>query len=333
MKQIFKISSLLVVVLLLFCSCSSSDKAALIVGEGQVYADVYAYFLDYVIINDNEDEKTSEKELKEKANDLCLNYIKINTKYSDMKLSLSAAKKAQIAKEVTNNWAFFGSYYKSIGVSKQTLTNIAESDAFKEDLLLAIYDTNGTNPIGEDSLKEYFKENYIFFKAINGYLKTTDEKGNEVAKSEEQIAAVTENFNSMAKSITSENTIDAVNLAYLQSIGDTGTGELPISVINKTSKTYPSGFFEQVVSMSAGEVKVVSFDDYIFIVQRFDNFDETQAFYTNYRTICLKEMANADFEKTIDGWFKDSKSESISKVQDKCYEQIISVRESNKSEK
>ena len=333
MKRILKISSLLLAVLLLFCSCSSSDKAALTVGEGQVDADVYAYFLDYVILSENKDKKISEKELKEKANELCLDYIKTNTKFSQMKLSLNAAKKAQIAKEVTNKWSFFGSYYNSIGVSKQTLTKIAESNAFKDDLLLAIYDTNGTNPVNEDSLKEYFKDNYIFFKAINGYLKTTDENGNEVVKSEEQIASITESFNSMAKSITDENTIDAVNLEYLESVGDTGADELPISVINKTSKNYPSGFFQQIVLMDVSEIKVIAFDDYIFIAQRFDNFDESQNFYTNYRTICLKEMVNDDFDKTIDGWFKDSKSEAVSKVQDKCYKQIISVRENNKSEK
>lgn len=333
MKRSFKISSLLLAVLLLFCSCSSSGKAALTVGEGQVDIDVYAYFLDYVIINENKDKKMSEKEIKERANELCLDYIKINTKFAEMKLSLNAAKKAQIAKEVTNNWAFFGSYYKSIGVSKQTLTKIAESNAFKDNLLLAIYDTSGTNPVSEDSLKAYFKENYTFFKAVNGYLKVTDENGNEVAKSEQEIASATESFNSMAKSITTENTIDAVNLAYLESLGDTGSAELSISVINKTSKNYPDGFFQQVVSMAAGEVKVVAFDDYIFIVQHFDNFDESQGFYTNYRTTCLKEMTKVDFEKTIDGWFKDFKSEAISRVQNKCYKQIMSVRENNNSEK
>jgi len=331
MKQIFKISSLLLAIILLFCSCSSSNKAALSVGEGKVGKDVYAYFLDYVIINENNDKKMDEEKIKERANKLCLNYIKINTKFSEMKLSLSAAKKAQIANDVTNKWAFFGNYYKSIGVSKQTLTKIAESNAYKDTLLLAIYDTNGTSPVNEDTLKAYFKDNYIFFKAVNGYLKATDSKGKEVAMSAEQIAAVTENFSSMSKSITSENTIDAVNLAYLQSIGDTGSDALPISVINKTSKNYPNGFFEQVVAMPAGDIKVLTFVDYIFLVQRFDNFDESQGFYSNYRTTCLKEMVANDFDKTIDGWFKDSKAEPKNRVQNNCYKQIIDVREKDKS--
>ena len=48
------------------------------------------------------------------------------------------------------------------------------------------------------------------------------------------------NFNSMAKSITEENTIDNVNSAYLQESENPTT--LPIAVTAKDSKDYPKGF-------------------------------------------------------------------------------------------
>ena len=61
---------------------------------------------------------------------------------------------------------FFGKYYKSIGVSKQTLTKIEENQAFSEAILLATYDTKGTNPVSEDEIKAYFSDNYVFLNPL-----------------------------------------------------------------------------------------------------------------------------------------------------------------------
>ncbi len=330
MKRVFRVFTVLLAVLLLFCSCSNSKKVALNIGNGQVGSDVYAYFLDYVMINDAKNKKMSDDDIKKRANEFCLEYVKINTKFEEMNLSLDAGKKAQIANDVTNKWAFFGNYYKSIGVSKQTLTKIEENSAFKDALLLAIYDENGTKPVDEDDIKAYFKENYVFFKAINGYLKTTDSKGKDISKSPKETEDILQNFKSMAKSITSENTIDDVNRAYLQENED--LSPLPVSVVNKSSKDYPDVFFEKVVTMKTGDVKVLTFDDYIFIVQRFDNFDESQEFYVNYRSACLRDMVIDDFNKDIDKWYKDSKVTANNRIQDKCYKTIVKVREKNKAE-
>ena len=54
-----------------------------------------------------------------------------------------------------------------------------------------------------------------------------------------------------------------------------------------------------MLEIKVGSVSTLTFDDYIFVVQRFNNFDETQEFYENYRTICLKEMVKNDFDKEI----------------------------------
>ncbi|NLL03112.1 MAG: hypothetical protein GX269_02280, partial [Clostridiales bacterium] len=203
------------------------------------------------------------------------------------------------------------------------------NQAFSEAILLATYDTKGTNPVSEDEIKAYFSDNYVFFKSINGYLKVTDEKGKEVKKTPQEIEEIVKNFNSMAKSITEENTIDNVNSAYLQESENPTT--LPIAVTAKDSKDYPKGFFEKVLEIKVGSVSTLTFDDYIFVVQRFNNFDETQEFYENYRTICLKEMVKNDFDKEIKSWYKDSKFSENSRVQDKCYKTIVEVRNENKS--
>lgn len=329
MKQILKFTAVLLGVLAVFSSCSGKKDVALNIGSGQVSSDVYSYFLDYVIITESKDKKMSDNDIKKRASELCLEYVKINTKFDDMNLSLDAGKKAKIADDVTNKWSFFGKYYKSIGVSKQTLTKIEENQAFREAILLATYDTSGTNPVSEDEIKAYFSDNYVFFKSINGYLKVTDEKGQEVKKTPQEIEEIVKNFTSMAKSITEENTIDNVNSAYLQE-GENKT-TLPVAVTTKDSKDYPKGFFEKVLEIKVGSVGTLIFDDYIFVVQRFNNFDEAQEFYENYRTTCLKEMVKNDFSKDIKSWYKDSKLSENSRVQDKCYKTIVEVRNENKS--
>ncbi len=329
MKRTLKISSLLLVVVMLFCSCSSKKDVALKIGNAEIGNDVYAYFLDYVIINENKDDKMTQAQIEKRATELCTEYAKINTKFSEMKLSLSSSKKATIADTVTNKWSVFSGYYKSIGVTKQTLTKIEENAAYKQQLLLAIYDTNGTNPVDEETIKTYFKDNYIFFKAISNYLKTTDNSGKEVSLSADKIEGIKQSFNTMVGQVSAENTIDSVNLAYAQSLGETATSDLPISVIDKQSTAYPSGFFAKALEITAGQVKVLTFDDYIFLVQRIDNFDESQNFYTTYRTACLKALVNDDFANTVKSWYKDAKFEPNNKNQDKCYELIMDVRSKN----
>ena len=326
MKRILKISSLLFAVIILFSSCSGKKDVALEIGKGQVGSDIYAYFIDYVIINENKDKKMTEDQIKKRANELCVEYAKVNTKFSDLKLSLSAGTKAQIAKRVTSRWDFFDDYYSSIGVTKQTLTKIEENASFREMILLSIYDANGSNPVNEDTIKAYFKDNYIFFKSINGYLTKTNKDGKEVAMNANEIAAMKDNFNSLASQITADNTIDNVNLVYAQSIGQSADDQMPVSVINKSSCAYPKGFFEQAIAIPAGQVQVLTFDDYIFLVQRIDNFDEEQNFYPNYRTTCLKAIVKDDFSKTIEKWYKDSKIKQKDNVQNKCYKQIMDVR-------
>lgn len=317
MKRISKILALVFVITLVLCSCSK--KPALTIGKGEIDKDVFSYFLDYVYVNNGKDKKLSEKQLKQKASELCAQYVKINTKFKDMKLTLPSNVKVLIAKEVNNNWEFFGKYYSSIGVSKTTLTKIFESNAYKDQLLLAIYDTKGTNPIDEDKIKSYFSDNYIFFKSINGYLKAD-------AKTEQERQAVIDKFSTMAGSVSTENTIDLVNKGYLTEIGQSAVDYIDVSVMTKDDDSYPDNFFKTVHDMKANEVKSFVLNDYIFVVQKYDNYDETLKFYEKYKKHCLIDIVKSDFKNKINGWYKETKAYCSEKVQNKCYNQFIEVR-------
>ncbi|MDR0315070.1 MAG: hypothetical protein LBH71_03850 [Oscillospiraceae bacterium] len=325
MRKIIKLSSVLFVFIIALTSCSSGPKTALTLGNGQLGSDVYAYYLDQVLISSDK-ENISKEEIIKKTNELCLEYMKINTKFSESGLTIDSSVKAQLASEVTNQWAVFGNYYKSIGISKQTLTKIKESDAYKDAILLSLYTDEAKDAINEDEIKSYFKDNYVFFKAITGYFKTTGSDGKSTEKTDGEINAIKEQFNSMANELSELKTIDAVYSDYLKGNSQNSSAMLDILVLEKSSDKYPKDFFEQVHGMGADTAKVLASNVNIYLVLKFDNFDENQDFYQKYRTSCVYHIKKKDFNKKLAGWYKDSKAENNNSVQNKIYNTVMDVR-------
>lgn len=315
MKRISKILALVFALVLVLCSCSKNSHT-LKIGKGEIKQDIFAYFLDQVYINQGKDKKLSEKDLKQKASEACVEYTKINTKFKDMKLKLPASTKATIATDVTNEWLMYSGYYESIGVSKSTLTKVHESEAYKDELLKAIYSKDGTNPVDEEKVKTYFKDNYIFFKSINAYLKGGADK-----------QAVIDKFNALAGTIGEDTSIDTVNKNYLEEIGQTSVDYLDVAVVNKNDdEIYPAGFFNEVKGMESKAVKTIVSGDYAFVVQKFDNFDKSLKFYDKYKNHCLVKLVEDDFEKKISSWYKSTKATYSEKSQNEVYKLFKEAR-------
>ena len=75
------------------------------------------------------------------------------------------------------------------------------------------------------------------------------------------------------------------------------------TIINSSyDGTFPSGFFKEVSTISVGSARTVSIDDYVFLVQRIDVFDETYGYYNEYRTQCLRSLKGEEFDKMVDQW-------------------------------
>ena len=60
----------------------------------------------------------------------------------------------------------------------------------------------------------------------------------------------------MADSISKGTSIEEANTKYLESQNSTSVGEFTASVINGGNTDYPEGFYDQVVAMKNGDVKV-----------------------------------------------------------------------------
>lgn len=302
-----------------FTACSggtSNVPTAVTVGNVEVGSDIYAYYLDTVL--QNSDESLKEDDAKKQAEQLCANYIKINTAFKEMKLSLSSATKSDLAIDVNNLWNIFGKYYDSIGVTKQTLTKIKESEAYREELISALYDKGGEKEISEEEQKNYFNSNYVFFKAISSYLYTTDSEGKAVALSENELNEIKNSFNSMKSQINETNTIDAVNKAYEDSNGGSAESEMPVLSTVKDSDEYPEKFFSDVSAMQNGEIQVFTYDNYIFLVRKEDG----SSFYSDYAKTNLSSMAGDDFNKWLESKYADVKISADRGTENSCYNLI-----------
>lgn len=314
---------LALVMLFSFSACSGGNAepdVAMTIGGTEIGSDVYAYYLDVVL--QNSDESLSEDDAIAQAEDLCAEYVKVNTEFKSQKLSLSSSSKAIYVNEVNSLWSIYGGYYESIGVSKETLTKVMESEAYKEGLVTAIYGVGGEKAVSEEEQKEYFASNHVFFKAISAYLYTTDNSGNVVKLPEADLTALKTKFDGMKSGISSENTIDAVNKAYEEANGGTSESEMPILSTTKTSDLYPEGFFDAVVAMETDATGVLVYDNYYFLVQKKDADD----YYSDYSYDNLLEMISDEFTKELDSRYTDLKVEGDNGVEKAYYKTILKVK-------
>jgi hypothetical protein len=86
------------------------------------------------------------------------------------------------------------------------------------------------------------------------------------------------------------------------------TKDVHNAIINSSSDgAFPTGFFKEVANIKTGSASTVVLDDYAFLVQRIDVFDETYNYYGSYRTQCLRALKGKAFDQMIDQWSQSYK--------------------------
>lgn len=278
MKKAFSLFLVAVICMLSFSSCSIFAKVK--VNGTKIDNEVYYYFEDLYAGNEVEIEKAISR------------YVTINSEFANCGLSLSSAQKAELSTNVDDLWHLYGLHYQDAGVSKQTLYKIETSKAYEDALLDYYYGQGGVAPVSEEALKKHFKEKYIAISFVTGYLFNVDEMGATVPMTDAEKAAV---INDFTKSESLINTGTKIEMATDKEVHNT--------IINSYHDgSFPSGFFKEVANLEVGSASTVSLDDYVFLVQRIDNFDETYNYYATYRTQCLREMKGDEFDSMVDKW-------------------------------
>lgn len=283
MKNVFSAILAIAVCMLLFTSCSGPAKVK--VNGTKIDNEIYVYFDDLYSGNETEIEKAISR------------YVAINSEYNNRSLSLSPAQKSELSSDVDNLWHLYGNHYKSIDVTKQTIYKIESSKVYEDVLLDYYYGQGGVEPVSEDSIKKYFKANYIAISYATEYLFNIDEAGTTIPMTDSEKAAI---INSFATSEGLVNTGTPIEGATDKKIHS--------ALINSSyDGSFPSGFYTQVENVKVGAASTIVINNYAFLVQRIDVFDETYEYYSLYRTQCLRDLKGDEFEKMIDQWAQSYK--------------------------
>ncbi len=278
MKKLFSLLLATVICVLSLSSCSGISKIK--VNGTKIDNEVYDYFEDLHDGNEGEIKKSISR------------YVTINTEFSKRNLRLSSAQKSDLSIRVDDLWHLYGIHYQDVGVSKQTLYKIETSKVYEDELLKYCYGQGGISPVSDETLKNYFKSNYIAIRFVTGYLFNVDEQGVPVEMTDSEKAEI---INGFAKSVDLINTGSLIEEATSEEVHD--------ALINSFyDGSFPTGFYSEVEGIGVGSAATVILDNYAFLVERVDVFDKTYNYYETHRTECLKKVKGDDFEKLIDKW-------------------------------
>lgn len=322
MKRILCALAALTLLISLLTACGGPGTA-LSVGGAQISSEVYTYYYDLV----KRSPADYPGDARENAVALCREYVAVNTMAAELSLTLQTEQAAASSAWVNQQWKFFSTYYEGLGISKQTLMKVREKEARKELLLEAYYGTEGRQPVSEDELKAYFSSHFVVFKAINGYLTDTDDTGAPVALSDARVNEIRQQFNTMAENIRKGTSIDAVNTQYMESQNSAGTGEFTASVIDAQNTDYPEGFYDEVATMKANDVKVITMSAFLYVVQKLDPLGDQGSYFTQYRTDVLASMKGGDFAALLQEREASFEMKEKSAVLKKCEKLVNETHE------
>lgn len=278
MKKAISLVLAMSIILLSFTSCSVFSKVR--VNGEKIDNEVYTYFEDLHDGNEGEILKAISR------------YVTINSEFNNRSLKLTSSQKSDLSTMVDDLWHLYGLHYNEIGISKQTVYKIETSKVYEDILLDYYYGQNGVSPVKEDLIKNYFKQNYIAIRFATGYLFNVDEQGAPIPMSDSEKAVI---INGFANSVDLINTGSPIEMATSYEVRD--------AIINSSyDGSFPTGFYKEVSTIGVGDAATVTLDNYTFLVERIDVFDETYNYYESYRTTCLRKMKGDDFEKLIAEW-------------------------------
>ncbi|MCR4593606.1 MAG: hypothetical protein K5761_00955 [Clostridiales bacterium] len=266
---------------LLFSSCSAGKVK---VNGTKIDDEIYLYFQD--------------KADKEHSVDLLLlRYVAINSEFEKEGLTLSSSQKASLTAHVDDVWHTYSAHYNKKGISKSTVYKAELSEMYYTILLDNYYGPDGANPVAEEEIKKYFRENYAVIRYVTGYLFNEDENG-IVEMTDEQEKTIVNKFNSAANNINEGSTIE-------EAIVSLGSVDIRDAVVTSSGTSgFPDGFFGKIQKIKTGEASAVTIGSYIFLVLRENGEKGDYECYTDSRTACLEEMKSEEFEKVVSGWTK-----------------------------
>lgn len=302
-KRIAAMLLVLTLVIMTFTSCGKAQKMAVNISGAEISEGIYTYYYDYVCSNKKKlgiKGDDTEKALRDKTIDLLSEYVAINSMAQKLGVTLSYTLKAQAADDTDDRWDLFGSYYSSIGMTKQDLHKIITNKAFKSALLEYYYgEDSKEKPTSTEKLKKAFNEKYIGINVIAASLTTTDTLGNTVVLDSAELSNLRILFGNMRDKLNYGSDISDVYSDYILSLDLIGTQQLDTYVITEETVGYGEDFFSKVSSLGYNKAAVIEYEDTIYLVYRVDISGDDLEYFITYKSAILEELCLSKLEKKI----------------------------------
>lgn len=281
------ISSLLVLLTVILSFTGCAKKAEVKINGVNIDNEVTAYF------------KATAKE-GEDAKSLIARYVAVNSEFNNRSMTVPRSRRSSLSEDVNNIWHLWGTYYENLGISKETIYKIELSRVYETLLLEEYYGENGPSPVSESDIKEFFRENYASVRFVTGYLFEVTENGT-TEMTESQKNELKKSFTAAADAINDGTTVEeAVKLL--------GSADIHNTVVNsKGNDNFPDGFWNEIKGIEINKAAVVNLGSYIFLVQKVDSEKGDYECYSQYRSDCLYQMKETEFDKIVLSWAEQYK--------------------------
>ncbi len=304
------------------------------------------------IFTETIDGKNSVNWIKEETISNIKRHVAIQRLFEEYGLSLSEEDKSEINEQINSIWnednfyaqylygvKTMGEYYTSVGVGKESLTDMYTANKIEQAVFLHNYGDDGVTPVTDEEFNAYIKENYANVKYIK--LEFKDKFGINL-KEESDIQAVKDMAQGYADRLNSgeswldvqydfdlytaqqqaaadaEDAYDAETAdplpdfdAYIQEAVDKATAEKKETVeelekiISKTSSSLDEGLTEFVWNTSDnGSASLYETETEVYVVVR-DDITAKDTWKTNNKSNVLKTMKHDDFEELLKSTYLD----------------------------
>lgn len=315
-------------------SCSGGSKSVLTVNDTtDVDAEIFTYFLNEAYYSSN---GYTQDECISIATSESLKYIAVNTRFAQTVGSLTLDEKADLSQEVNALWRIYGDYLTEIGVSKDAFFKIKQYEYCKENLRFSLYDTDGTQPINEAYIQQYFTTYYVGIKYFYQELYTVKSESeiNSMSDYDRQVYQAAkqsaleryEYISSLANYVNSS--VYTMNEAFMAATGEIYADvSVSATVIDKQSSSFSAEFIDAVTKQSVGSAFIITNTDKssIYLIERIDLLDSKYGFYEQYRDECLKAVSESYFNNEINSWVQSYSAVRHLSVAKRCLSKIKKV--------
>lgn len=329
----FMTALILCLVMLPSCSVGGNDSVLTINDETELDTELFTYFLNEAYYGKTE---MTDSECIEYATSECLKYAAVNTQFAKTGRTLSLDEKADISTEVNALWRYYGDYLTEIGVSKDTYFKIKQYEVCKENLRFSLYDTDGTNPISEEYIKQYFASAYVgikyFYQELYDVVSdselakmSADEKTAYAAKKQ----AAHERYNEISSIANYVNSgVYNMDEAFMAVTGQVSADiSVSATVVGRNDTSFSPEFIDAVFKQSVGSAFIITNNDnsYIYFIERVNLLSDEFDFYSQYRDKCLTDVSESYFINEINSWVQSYSAVRHLSVAKRCLKKVQKV--------